>query len=168
MMKSGLFLVSAVIAAMVAFCSCEEEEYSVPPQYDSIICLESDPAAGDTLTLQVRAKSLGSYYYRAKCEWEISGGTLSLLEPPIPMGYYRDFSVSRNTASMTVVDPEQFLPSVRFVPKSAGTYNIQFRMTLNMSMPTKEGYMTYQVGGYSEIPGVVDPTLKGTVTVRAR
>ena len=168
MKRTGFLSALAVVAAMVSFTSCEEEEYSVPPQYDSIVCLESDPTVGDTLTLQVRAKSLGSYYYRAKCDWSISGGTLSLLEPTIPMGYYRDFSVSRNTASVTIVDPEQFLPSVRFVPKSVGTYNIQFRMTLNMSMPTKEGYMTYQIGGYSEIPGVVDPTLMGSVTVRAK
>ncbi|MBO7417204.1 MAG: hypothetical protein J6T18_05985 [Bacteroidaceae bacterium] len=168
MNKSGFLFSLAVVAMMVAFSSCEEEEYSVPPQYDSIICLEGNPVAGDTLTLQVRAKSLGSYYYRAKCDWSITGGSLSFLEPPIPVGYYRDFSVNRNTASMTVVDPEQFLPSVRFVPKSAGTYNIEFRMTLNMSMPTKEGYMTYQVGGASVIPGVADPTLKGSVTVRAK
>lgn len=168
MFKSRLLFTLAVAVAIAAFISCEEEDYSVPPQYDSIICLQSDPTVGDTLTLQVKAKSLGSYYYRAKCDWSISGGTISILEPPIPTGYYRDFSVSRNNVSMTIVDPEHFLPSVRFVPKTAGAYNIQFKMTLNMSMPTKEGYMTYQVGGSSVIPGVADPTLMGSVTVRSK
>jgi|GEM_PF-1350111 len=166
-MKYNL-LTLAVVSVMTVFISCEEEEYSVPPHYDSIVCLNSNPTVGDTLTLQVRAKSLGSYYYRAKCDWSITGGSLSFVAPNIPIGYYRDFSVSKNNASVTIVDPEHFLPSIRFVPKSAGTYNIQFRMTLNMSMPTKDGYMTYQLGGYSEIPGIVDPTLKGSVTVNAK
>ena len=168
MIKFRLLLVLAVLTVMPAFVACEEDDYSVPPKYDSIICLQSDPAVGDTLTLQVRVKSAGSYYYRAKCDWILSGGSFSLVAPDIPTGYYRDFSVSGNSASITVVDPGKYPPSIRFVPKSAGTFNVQFRMILYMSMPTKEGYMTYQVGASSEQPGVADPTLKGSVTVREK
>ena len=168
MIRSKLIYALTIAVASATLISCEEEDYSVPPQYDSIVCIESDPAVGDTLTLQVRVKSIGSYYYRAKCDWSITGGNYTFLEPPVPMGYYRDFSVNNKTASVTIVDPEQYIPSIRFVPKSAGKYNVEFRMMLNMSMPTKEGYMTFQVGGYSTVPGVVDPTLTGSVTVRAK
>ena len=33
-------------------------------------------------------------------------------------------------------------------------------MTLSMSMPTVKGYMTYEMGGYTVVPGVVDPAVK--------
>jgi hypothetical protein len=45
---------------------------------------------------------------------------------------------------------------------------VEFGMTLSMSMPTVKGYMTYEMGGYTVVPGVVDPAVKGTVTVKPK
>ena len=159
-----LFLIAALTAGFFAMVSCEDEEYSTPPKYDSVICLNSNPKVGDTLTLQVKASSLGDKYYRARCRWTINGGTF--LPPPIPQVYYRDFSVDKKTAYVIIVDPMSNLPSIRWVPSSAGTFEVEFGMTLSMSMPTVKGYMTYEMGGYTVVPGVVDPAVKGTVTVK--
>ena len=59
-----LFLIAALTAGFSQWFHVRMRSIPLPPKYDSVICLNSNPKVGDTLTLQVKASSLGDKYYR--------------------------------------------------------------------------------------------------------
>ena len=159
-MKRLTFAVLA-LAALTAV-SCEEEEYGYAPVYASIECRTPDPQVGDTCILALKVEKPGNYYYRTELTWKGSGGVF--LMPDMPRDLCQEIYIndsSTPSARIKYVDPESYIPTVKWVPTRAGTYTFSVSGTMSLSMADDKGALNVSVPG----PGTHE--IKGTVTVTA-
>lgn len=160
-MKKLIFAVMAL--AMLAMVSCEEEEYGYAPVYKSITCLTDNPKVGDTCILQLTVKNPGNKYYRAELTWTGNGGTF--LMPDMPKDLCKEILIKKESgkpsAKIKYVDPEKYLPTVKWVPSQAGKFDFTISGQVSLSLANEEGALI------EGVPGQGQSAIKGSVTVSA-
>lgn len=159
-MKRLMFAALAIAALTVA--SCEEEEYGYAPVYASIECLTPNPQVGDTCILELKVEKQGNCYYRSELTWKGSGGVF--LMPDMPRDLCQEILISdvpTPSAKIKYVDPETYVPTVKWVPKRAGTYTFSVSGTVSLSLAAENGVMG------ESVPAPGSHAIKGSVTVKA-
>lgn len=157
-MKRLMFAALALAALTVA--SCEEEEYGYAPVYASIECLTPNPQVGDTCILELKVEKPGNCYYRSELTWKGSGGTF--LMPDMPRDLCQEILITDSpSAKIKYVDPERYVPTVKWVPGRAGTYTFSISGTVSLSLADEKGALI------EGIPGQGTHEIKGTVSVKA-
>lgn len=156
-------ILAALALAVLTVVSCEDDEFGQGPVYKSIECKTANPKVGDTCILQLAVDAPGRKFFREELTWDGNGGVF--VRPDLPKDLcevkYIQVVGGKPTAQIKYVDPEKYVPYIKWVPTKAGIFEFTVKGTVTLSMANEGGYMM------ESIPQQGKPKIKGTVTVSA-
>ena len=110
-------ILTAAIAGILSFGSCEKEDYGEPPVYGKIILTPSEPFAGDSVKATIQVQKQGNGIVSGEYTWKVNG----------------------KSEKLHVTDPIKNEPSYTFAIDKPGSYTIECSAILRMSKELKSG-----------------------------